>query len=513
MCEIKVNGCIFVTYHHNFIHIMNFLTKQIHPATLGLTRIIVGVFVLFNFIDFHHYFKESLIHSSFYFTYDYFDWIGMLYEENIEPFFGIAYTFTVFLIFGVLYRISAIIVFLCYSYILLVDIGHYNNHFYLTAILLLFLCVVNGNYWGGLFSKSHREKTISNWQIVIFQGQLFLVYFFGAIAKLDSDWLQGYPMRYWLFNKSQQAPHFLSEFLRSEFAVYFFSWSGLIFDFVIGFALLSKKWRRIALIPLLFFHITNHFLWQIGQFPWLMIGLTAVYFSSDWPKRIWLKLKTGVLKSIIDFIRFLKPSTLWFWFFPKSYDSSLIKTQYKPLNGFVYSFLLVWTCIQLFLPLRHFLFEGHTSWTGQGQQFAWRMMLTEEVSAIRVTFETPDTHESLNVDLSQYLNPSQLFRVGKSPCELLKFIHFLAEELHTKGKIKHPIVHLEVWKSVNEREPKLLNDTTLNYANVYQAPLKSANWILPWSPKDSKPIFNHEKSSAWDNFTSNNEHKFIDDFN
>jgi vitamin K-dependent gamma-carboxylase len=244
-----------------------------------------------------------------------------------------------------------------------------------------------------------------------------------------------------------------------------------------------------------------------------MILLTTLFFEPDWIQKSVQRFKAEPLMFVIRFLSYLHPVNFWKWVSPFQHLEKRpeLPTETPATSKWVLAFLSVWFAVQLFLPLRQHLFKGDPAWSGQGQLFAWRMMLTEEVCAIRMRFEVPETKESYYIDLAEYVNPSQLFHVGRSPRELVKFSHFIAEELRTKGKVKDPIIRLEIWKSVNEREPKLLNNIYLNYAKVNQQPFANAWWILPWSPNDEKPTFSKEKFSAWKKFTSENKHQFIDD--
>ena len=71
--------------------------------------------------------------------------------------------------------------------------------------------------------------------------QIFIVYFYGGIAKINPDWLRGEPMRHWLQNSSDFPV--VGPFLTTELAAYLFSYGGLLFDLLIGFILLSSKTR------------------------------------------------------------------------------------------------------------------------------------------------------------------------------------------------------------------------------------------------------------------------------
>jgi hypothetical protein len=62
------------------------------------------------------------------------------------------------------------------------------------------------------------------WNLFILKFQVFVVYFFGRIAKINPDWLQGEPLRHWL--DPDELP-IIDGWLNFEMWVYFFSYGGL----------------------------------------------------------------------------------------------------------------------------------------------------------------------------------------------------------------------------------------------------------------------------------------------
>jgi hypothetical protein len=98
------------------------------------------------------------------------------------------------------------------------------------------------------------------------------------------------------------------------------------------------------------------------------------------------------------------------------------------------------------------------------------------------------------------MNFRQFSRNFRTPAEFVKFAHYIAGNMEEKGGVKNPVVKMEIWKSVNERRPKLLNDTTLNYANVPYTYSGVPSWILPWSSAEEEPQFNEDKYHHWQEF-------------
>ena len=45
---------------------------------------------------------------------------------------------------------------------------------------------------------SLRSETLPAWNLWLLRFQMSVVYLYGGIAKIQADWLQGYPMRLWM---------------------------------------------------------------------------------------------------------------------------------------------------------------------------------------------------------------------------------------------------------------------------------------------------------------------------
>jgi hypothetical protein len=126
------------------------------------------------------------------------------------------------------------------------------------------LFISDANRWAALDrwrAKAARPREIPYWQFCLFQAQIVIVYFYGGLAKINSDWLAGEPMRTWLLNRSHYPV--LGPFFATEWAAYFFSYGGLLFDLSIGFLLLWRPTRFVAFLAVLFFNLTNHWLFSI----------------------------------------------------------------------------------------------------------------------------------------------------------------------------------------------------------------------------------------------------------
>jgi len=177
---------------------VNKMFREVSASTLGLFRILLGILLVESIFDLQGYVTNHLMHSKFFFTYDGFGWVGILEPFWLHLFFCVLFLAAIMVVLGLYYRFFSVILFLGYTYIFLIDRGHYNNHFYFYSLLLFLLIFVKADAWGALGKKGSGK--VPYWNLFILQAQIFIVYFFGFVAKLQGDWLSGYPARFWMYD-------------------------------------------------------------------------------------------------------------------------------------------------------------------------------------------------------------------------------------------------------------------------------------------------------------------------
>jgi hypothetical protein len=138
----------------------------------------------------------------------------------------------------------------------------------------------------------------------------------------------------------------------------------------------------------------------------------------------------------------------------------------------------VYVAVQVFVPLRGFLYQGEASWTEEGQHFAWRMMLRDKQGGPARFFVTrPDTGETFEVDPSGYLTYWQLHPMSTRPYLILQFARYLAD---TFSPPAGPRVEVRAYAviSLNFRPAQLMVDPRVNLAQE-EVGLGAAEWIVP----------------------------------
>lgn len=482
------------------------LNRNVSGSTLGVFRVVFGLVMLREFLHFHTLFRDSLMTSKCLIQYDGFMWLELPSMEWLSVFFyGMAFCSILFTV-GLHTKFNSIIMFLGFSYVFLLDRGYYNNHFYFYCLLLFLFMFVDARWCS--FEKKINPINVPYWQVLIFKIQIFVVYFFGGIAKIDYDWLNGYPLRYWLWYSSENLPVWIQGYYRTYEAAIIFSYTGLLFDLLAGFALFSKRFKRFALVFILFFHFQNIFYFDIGTFPYAMLGCTLMFGNPKYGEKIVAAFQFGLYKIVVNFLKKNPFKTTVKWFLTKSPKIEVVENlsfvKQTVLQRSTKVFLVFWLTMQFLLPLRLYLYQGNASWTGEGHLFAWRMMLVDTVNAVRYWVEDEETGERYPIAVDQYLTFRQFYKMSRTPKSFLLFAHFLRDEI-VKETNKKPIIRMEILKSVNNRPPMLLNDITLNYAEVEYSAVKKVKWITDWNFQTQPIVFDRDTRAKWTKAVENHK--------
>ena len=370
---------------------------------------------------------------------------------------------------GACYRLAAFVFAVGFTHLFLVDKCLYQNHYYLICLVSWLMVIVPANrefsvdaWWK---SSIHR-RTTPNWALWLIRFQIGLPYFFGGVAKINSDWLSGEPVRSMLAQRADFP--LVGQFFMEEWCVSLFSYGGLIFDLLVVPALLTKRFRLVACLFAIGFHLTNSWLFTIGVFPWFMLLSLLMFFEPGCIRKRFSKtarqdLETGILPREIS-----RPFAL---------------------------VLVMFVTWQLLFPLRHFVTAGNPSWTEEGHYFAWHMLIRGKRSALRYVATDSATGRKGTVDLRPFVTEFQLNRLSRDP----RMIHELADYIATElGSMGFEAVELRATSlvSMNGRKPQLLIDPTVDLAKAHLGWSKPT-WIVPLSePLRTEPW--QEPISKWE---------------
>lgn len=450
------------------------LFKPVDIAFLVYFRIAFGGLMLWEVYRFftHNWISRYYIEPVINFTYYGFSWIRPWPGWGMYVHFAILAVAAAFILIGFCYRFAAAVFFLGFSYVFLLEHARYLNHFYLVCLisfLLIFLPANRAVSIDALLSPQLRSQTVPAWTLWLLRAQVGIAYFFGGIAKLNSDWLVGgEPMRIWL-SPFAKLPVF-GPLVQSERVVYSFVYGGLLLDLLIVPLLLWRRTRPFAFVAAIAFNLMNAVIFSIGIFPWFMLAASLIFFPPNLLRRLVQAIKSTGHSG-------LEPA-------PKTEETAAAPESEVETCGQVSSrqkptiwLLAAYLGVQVILPLRHYTYPGNVSWTEEGHNFSWHMKLRTKSGNSIFSVVHPQTGQTWTVDPARYLPPWQLVKMTTKPDLIVQFAHHLAEEKRREG-YDGVEVRARVMASLNGRKQQLMIDPTVDLAKE-QVTLLPARWILP----------------------------------
>lgn len=420
------------------------LSRPVDIGPLVVLRVVFGAAMLAGAVRFmaRGWIRELYVLPRFHFTYTGFDWVRPLPEWGLWlVFIGLA-GLALAIALGLAYRFSMGAFCLLFTYVELLDKATYLNHYYFISVLSFLLLFLPLNGRASLDSRlgwTTPRATVPAWMVWIVRLQLGFVYFYAGLAKLNRDWLlEAQPLRIWL--QARTTTPLIGPLFDRVWVAYVMSWAGMLFDLTIFFWLCWSRTRPFAYGAVVIFHALTAALFNIGLFPWIMIGGTLVFF--DWR-----------LPPLADAPRPERRRADVAW--PAGRGALLIG-------------LIV---LQALLPLRHWLYPGDVNWTEEGGRFAWRVMLVEKTGDATFFVRDKATGRETTVWPGDYLTRLQEQQMSWQPDMIAQFADYLGRQY--PGDVA---VRAEVYVSWNGRPSRLLIDPQ---ADLLQADrgLGSKPWI------------------------------------
>ncbi|MCF8245618.1 MAG: HTTM domain-containing protein [Saprospiraceae bacterium] len=457
------------------------LFKPVDIASLAFFRVVFGILGFADLMGvwtYYHLYKGYFNPDNFQFKYMGFEWVGPLPEPFMSAVFIGLMVVALLIAVGRWYRVCTVVFFLGFSYVFLLEKAVYLNHGYLfiwLSFLMIFLPANRHFSWDALLNPKLRSEKIEAWSLWILPLMMGIVYFFGAVAKMNADWLfDANPLHDWLRVKDDMP--LLGWLWAQKETAYVMAWSGMLLDLTAPFLLLLRKTRGWALGFLLFFHLTNTLIFQIGIFPWLSIALSLLFFPPDWPRQVW-----AFAKQKMKWPR--RVEGWWDGKVGKNGDvgettnlSSVAQPAYTKLGVKVALTLLV--SFHLVMPLRHWVIPGDVAWTEEGHRYAWRMMLRSKRGYGHFEVKNLQTGGATKVSVSDYLTDRQREKIFSHPDMVLQFAHYLRDLWHRRG-VPDVAVHAIVRATLNGRKTQPYIDAKVDLAKVEWEAFEASPWILP----------------------------------
>ncbi|MCC6566979.1 MAG: HTTM domain-containing protein [Chloroflexi bacterium] len=431
------------------------LTRPADLLPLAIFRIGFGVLMLFSALRFTTlgWIDAFYIAPGYHFSYFGFDWVRPLPPAGMYAAFAILSGCAVLIALGLFYRAAIVTFFVLFTYVELIDLAYYLNHYYFISVMSLLMTVLPLNRTLSLDARWRpelRASTAPAWMVAAPRIMLGLVYVYAGIAKLNPDWLiDAQPLRIWL--RASAGMPVIGPLFDQPWIAHAMSWAGAAFDLTIPFWLSWRRSRPLAYLVVIGFHTMTGLLFPIGVFPWVMIACTLVFFGADdWR---WLFARIGRTLPTADPTRAVRPAR---WIAP------------------AVALFFAW---QVLMPLRHWLYPGNYLWTNEGFRFAWHVMLVEKNGAVTFRVEDPATDRFWIVYPSDYLTRVQEHQMSFQPDMIAQFARFLADKYAPICGCE-PAVYADTHVSMNGRPGQPIVDSGRDLSRVRRS-LLSADWIVP----------------------------------
>ncbi|MCB9221668.1 MAG: HTTM domain-containing protein [Ignavibacteria bacterium] len=434
------------------------LFEEVRPEPLAFFRIVFGLLMTFSTIRYisNGWINKFFVQPQYYFKYPYFHWVQNPGEIGIYFLFGTLLLSSILITIGYKYRFASIAFLLSFLYIELIDITYYLNHYYFVSLIAFIMVFLPAERCFSLDASRYGEtKTIPNWTILIIKFQVAIVYIFAGLAKLNYDWLiDAMPLSIWLPANSHIP--IVGGLLKLKFTAYLFSWFGAIYDLFIVLFLIYPKTRKVAYFFVIVFHLSTSVLFNIGVFPYVMIALTTIYFDKSFQVNIITKLKNYI-----------------------NYKTKFVTTHsYRPIiKSIITTSILIFTIVQIAIPLRFMFYKGDLFWKEEGYRFSWRVMLMEKAGTVFFRVHDRDNGRNIEIVNSDYLTANQEKQMSTQPDLILQFVKIIEEDFAKKGKTNIEI-YADSFVKLNGNFSRRYIDDKIDLTQIsYSDDLDT--WILP----------------------------------
>ncbi len=451
-----------------------YLSKPVHPSTLGIFRILFGAVMFLQTAYFiaTGFVEKNITKPIIHFKYHFFQFLEPMPEIGMNVLMWIMLIATVFITIGRFYKVAMSVFLLTFTYLWLLDMGYFNNHYYLFSLICFLMLFVQADAWGVL-GKKNTIKSIPNWQVFILKAQMVIVFFVAGINKINPYWLMEFqPMHFILERKAEVSG---LSFLNSAAVAAFFSYGGFFLDLLVGFALWWKRTRLIAIIALVAFNVLNFWMfWNIGEigiFPFMILSTIMLFLAPNTPEK-WRKKyfpdkptkKSRKKKKGSSTVKEVKQQNV-----PESHNTP------QWLVWMIGAYLV----FHLVFPFRHLLYPGKVDWTGEGQRFAWRMKIMAKEGTMNFFVKNGETGEKYPIEVGKMLTPKQYTNLLYYPDVIPQVAQKIKAQAIKQG-IPNPSVVADFNVAFMRTHPmQALVDPDTDLAELEIKAFKHSDWILP----------------------------------
>jgi hypothetical protein len=456
-------------------------TRLLEPrdaASLAAFRFLFGLILCVSSVRFvwNGWVERFYVLPTFFFKYWGFEWVEVLPGPWMTAAYVAMAVLSAFVALGFLYRVSAVGLFVVFTYVELIDVTNYLNHYYLVSLLALLMCFLplhraySVDAW---LQRGRIQPVVPAWMLYLMRFQIAVVYFYAGIAKLQPDWLiHAQPLGIWLAARTE-AP-LIGAILTWPAMPHIMSWAGFLNDTLVVPFLLWRKSRPYAFATVFVFHFGTHLLFVIGVFPMLMVSGAMLFFDADWPRKLIGRARrlvgrasasdTGASASSVS-----QPARVGRW------------------SAGAAAVVVAYCLVQALVPLRTFLYPGDVLWHEQGMRYSWRVMVREKNGSIRYRVRWSGAEREVQVSPSRYLTSHQEREMSGQPDLILQLAQRIAHDFEARGR-EDVEVRVDAIVSLNGRRAALMIDPNVNLASERDT-LAVMRWITPAPPGDPLPAY------------------------
>ncbi len=441
------------------VQIIQHQFQEVDNASLVLFRMIFGFLIFAESLGaiLTGWVKRTLIEPEFTFSLIGFEWLQPLPGQGMHYYYAVMALCGIAIAIGFHYRLSLSAFTILWTLTYWMQKSHYNNHYYLLILLCLFMLIVPAHGYASLDAKRKNAvvgMTCPRWCLSIFKIQLWIVFTYAALNKLYPGWLQGDFIGLSFAGKKNYP--LIGELLQLETLQTMVVYGGILFDLLVVYLLLWKKTRWLGFVLSIVFHLFNSAVFQIGIFPYLMIGMCVLFFE---------------------------PETIRKRFFPKKPVVTVQRdmTQLTAQRKFIVLGFGIYFIIQILAPVRHYWFKGNAFWTEEGHRLSWRMMLRSKYGQSTFNAYHPQTDSAWVVNKADFLSPGQRGAVSSKPDMIWQFARYLKKHYQQQG-MDSVQIRVDTSISLNGGERHVIIDPKTDLASVKWQPLRHSEWIL--SPEE-----------------------------
>jgi vitamin K-dependent gamma-carboxylase len=429
------------------------LFRPVDAAGLAAFRVAFGLLALISILRFfwNGWIDAFFVAPAFHFKYWGFGWVKAWPAWGLYLHFGALAVLSLLIALGLFYRAAIVLFFVLFTYLQLIDVTLYLNHYYLVGLLALLLVFLPAQ---AAFSLDARRRpalagaTVPALAVHALRFQVALVYTCAGLAKLQRDWLlEAQPLALWLASLTDLP--LIGPLLAHPRAPQIASWGGFLFDSTIAIFLAWRRSRPFAFAAVVVFHVLTALFFPIGMFPAIMIVAATVFFSPDWPRRL-LRARAASGEAA--------PAGLF------------------PTPKLAVVALASLAVVQVALPFRHLLYGGNVLWHEQGMRFSWRVMVREKNGSLTYHVRAPATGRIWEVNPGAYLLDYQERDMSTQPDLIWQLAQRIGEDFDRRGQGRVE-VRAEAHVALNGRRSALLVDPGVDLRRVKDG-LAPKPWIL-----------------------------------